>query len=688
MVVMNMNKKRLAVLSTLVAISLSGGLVYAAPSEDAVNTREIVVTATRHAEEAKAVPSAVEVITAEDIAAIGADNLTSALRLATNLNLSEAGMTGNAVSLRGMSTNHTLILIDGKRLAGEDTSITQNVYQLNRLNISDVERIEIVRGAGSALYGSDAMGGVINIITKRPDKQQTQLGLSTGTKEMANWYRFDLGKHDNISASFDMRFSKVRYNGWGADGVDYSQGVAQVTEGENSNMYGNKQYYNFDIGFDLGNTKELRFQASHMKERLNATYADTYMPMSMGGVPMTHWTSKDKKETFRNNMNSYSLEYTGKTERGDYQLRTYYSKLKKDSLLSYQKGGISPMRTLYDFDKAEYEQFITEGRNTMQLDDNHLLTFGGEYRYDSYRGTRLGDGGTNLGQITVNGVSKDISEESTSSFAAYIQDEWMVGDKLLIIPALRFDYHNTFGSHYSPKVGMTYNLNDDVRIKASYGKGFKAPTISELYMAMHRAMGTMGMVNVYGNPDLKPEESTSYDISIEAEKGNNFGKLTYFVNDVKNLISTSDYTYSYSPSGMEINASYINVDKASIDGVELEFGRHLSDRLTFRVVNTYLDATDDATGKRLNSRAENIISARLEYNDNKQDSFGIMLWNDYVTNYRYSGKDYDYNSLNICFTKEFGNMEAYFGVDNVLNKEVGDLYIDGRQWRLGVSMTI
>lgn len=139
---------------------------------------------------------------------------------------------------------------------------------------------------------------------------------------------------------------------------------------------------------------------------------------------------------------------------------------------------------------------------------------------------------------------------------------------------------------------------------------------------------------------------------------------------------------------MEINASYINVDKASIDGVELEFGRHLSDRLTFRVVNTYLDATDDATGKRLNSRAENIISARLEYNDNKQDSFGIMLWNDYVTNYRYSGKDYDYNSLNICFTKEFGNMEAYFGVDNVLNKEVGDLYIDGRQWRLGVSMTI
>lgn len=680
MVVMKMNKKRLAVLTTLVAISLSGGLVYASPSEEAVDTREVVVTATRHAEEVKAVPSAVEIITAEDIQAIGADNLTSALRMATNLNLSEAGMTGNAVSLRGMSTNHTLILIDGKRMAGEDTSVTQNVYQLNRLNISDVERIEIVRGPGSALYGSDAMGGVINIITKRPDKQQTQIGLSTGSRETANWYNFDLGKQGKVSASFDMRFSKVRENGFDASG---SSDDTYTYIGDNTNMYGNKQYYNLDIGYDLGNTKELRFQTSYMKERLSAKYAD----VSMMGMM---YSTKDKHERFDNERKDISLEYTGKTKRGDYQLRAYYSKLKKDSELFNSRssfpgmmetilGGMYPK---YDFDKAEYDQFVLEGRNTMQLNDEHLLTFGGEYRYDGYEGTRLGDGASNVTSITQNGVTKDSSEESTNSYAAYVQDEWMIGDKLLVIPALRFDHHNTYGSNFSPKIGMTYNMNRDVRVKASYGKGFKAPTISELYMAMHRAMGG-STVNVYGNPDLEPEKATSYDISIEAEKNGNFGKLTYFASDVSNLITTE----TKFENGV-YNGRYVNVDKAEIDGIEAELGRHFNDNWTFRVVNTYLDAVDKSDNSRLEGRAENILSLRLEYNDCKEDAFGMMLWSDIVSGYRYDDKNHDYSLTNICFTKEFGNVEAYFGIDNIFDKVVDDLYIDGRQWRLGVSMTI
>lgn len=683
MVVMKMGKKRLAALTALVAISLSGGLVYASPSEEAVNTREVVVTATRHAEEVKAVPSAVEVITAEDIKAIGADNLTSALRMATNLNLSEAGMTGNAVSLRGMSTNHTLILIDGKRMAGEDTSVTQNVHQLNRLNINEVERIEIVRGAGSALYGSDAMGGVINIITKRSDKQQTQIGLSTGSREMANWYRFDLGKQGKVSASFDMRFSKVRENGWDTSS---SSSSSSTYIGENSNMYGPKQFYNLDLTYDLGNTKKLRFQGSYMKERLSATYADVLSHSMMGSLR----TTKDKHERFDNERKEFSLEYTGKTERGDYQLRTYYSRLDKDSELFNNRdtfrgpmemilGGMYPR---YDFDKARYDQFVIEGRNTMQLNDEHLLTFGAEYRYDAYEGTRLGDGASNVTSITQNGLTKDSSEASTNSYAAYVQDEWMIGDKLLVIPAVRFDHHNAYGSHFSPKVGMTYNMNSDVRVKASYGKGFKAPTVSELYMAMHRAMGG-STVNVYGNPDLEPEKSTSYDISIEAEKNGNFGKLTYFANDVSNLITTE----TKFENGV-YNGKYVNVNEAEIDGIEAEVGRHFDENWTFRVVNTYLDAVDKSDDSRLEGRAKNITSLRLEYNDRKEDAFGAMLWSDIVSGYRYDDKNHDYTMTSICFTKEFGKYEAYFGIDNIFDKEVDDLYIDGRQWRLGVSMTL
>lgn len=111
-----------------------------------------------------------EVITQEEMKEKGAYNVRDALKLVNGLDVQEAAMVGNNVSLRGMGTNATLILVDGRRLASEDSGQTMNVYELNRMNIHSVDRIEIVRGSGSALYGSDAMGGVINIITKKTRK--------------------------------------------------------------------------------------------------------------------------------------------------------------------------------------------------------------------------------------------------------------------------------------------------------------------------------------------------------------------------------------------------------------------------------------------------------------------------------------------------------------------------------------
>ena len=127
---------------------------------------ETVVTATKTKLEEKKVPMSTEVITQEEMKEKGAYNVRDALKLVNGLDVQEAAMVGNNVSLRGMGTNATLILVDGRRLASEDSGQTMNVYELNRMNIHAVDRIEIVRGSGSALYGSDAMGGVINIITK------------------------------------------------------------------------------------------------------------------------------------------------------------------------------------------------------------------------------------------------------------------------------------------------------------------------------------------------------------------------------------------------------------------------------------------------------------------------------------------------------------------------------------------
>lgn len=120
------------------------------------------------------------VIKEEDIKKGGAYNVRDVLKPLTRLNVMEAGMTGNQVSIRGMGTSSTLILIDGRRLAGEDSGSTMNVYELNRMSLDEVECIEVMRGAGSGLYGSNAMGGVINIIIKKNKKAGGYVGTWLG----------------------------------------------------------------------------------------------------------------------------------------------------------------------------------------------------------------------------------------------------------------------------------------------------------------------------------------------------------------------------------------------------------------------------------------------------------------------------------------------------------------------------
>ena len=196
-----------AIFSTLVAPT------YVTHAMDASDNNIVVVTAPKRAETIKNSPAAVQVITQADMKRLGADTVESALQLSDNINLSEAGMTGNQVMIRGMESRHSLVLVNGRRLAGEDASNTTNVYTLRRINLDQVNRIEIVRGPSSALYGSDAMGGIINIITKQPtdttDMLQS-LGVSSGTKHEQAYYALSSGNQGRWNASFNMNVTKER----------------------------------------------------------------------------------------------------------------------------------------------------------------------------------------------------------------------------------------------------------------------------------------------------------------------------------------------------------------------------------------------------------------------------------------------------------------------------------------------
>lgn len=667
-------KKQQTLLTLSVLLGLSSP-VYAQDiqNNDVINTPDVVVTATRTQEEVKAVPQTVEVITKEDIEQLGATDVYSALRLAANVDVTSAGMAGHNVMIRGMSTNHTLILIDGKRFAGEDTSATQNVYALGRLSLSNIERIEIVRGSASAQYGSDALGGVINIITKKSKEPSVMVGISTGSEAINNYYHIDFGKQGNFSSTFDMRFSDIRKNMQAGD--------------EGSNYYGPIQDFNFAGTWDLGNDKEIDLTLGYYNEHTKADYADKY---TSTGV---FQTSKDKKEWYDYRRYDYSLGYSGKTDNSDYMIRTFYSRLdKENNLYNYRDNFPEQMENIlgsmypkYDWDKSTYTLWGIEGKNTIQLNDNHLLTFGGEYRQNKVEGTRLSDGGDNVHQVSQSGngivSNKYYSDKEINTWAGYIQDEWQVNDKLLVIPSVRYDHDSSFGGEVTPKIGATYFISDNSRIKANWGKDFKAPTISELYMAMHRAMGGQ-TVNVYGNPDLKPEKSTSWDISFEAEKDNNFGKLTYFNNDVKNLITTKQIGSSY------YDQSYVNVDEAEIDGVEMEIGRNLDDKWTIKATSNWLDATDKVSGDRLDNRAKNMTTLQLLYDDHDDWGYSAILWQQWANKYHYDDNDYNFTTTNFVFNKKFGEgNRVYAGVDNIFDKKISDIGLDGMIWRLGAEWT-
>ena len=204
----NLVWNRTSFLSAAVFIALMTSFGSASAAD--VQTKDVVVTANKTAMKVRTSPAAVEIITEKEIKTLGFNDVRSVLAYASNIDLSRAVMTGNAVRIRGMNSDHTLILVDGRRMAGEDTRSTANSYALQRLSVNDIERIEIVRGPSSALYGSDAIGGVINIITKVPTKMGITMGINTGTYNTATFLHANLGKHGRWTTAFDARLDSKR----------------------------------------------------------------------------------------------------------------------------------------------------------------------------------------------------------------------------------------------------------------------------------------------------------------------------------------------------------------------------------------------------------------------------------------------------------------------------------------------
>ena len=619
-----------------------------------VVTDEVVVTASRTEQEIKETPSAVEVITREDIDKMGAENLAQALQLALGIDTQENAMVGNRSSIRGMNTNQTLILVDGRRVRTENTSETMNFYELKRINMDDVERIEIVRGAASSLYGSEALGGVINVIKKHPGKMQTAVTLDWTSRQSDEGIRFDSGKLGKWALSGSFKHMDVREQGTDAG----------------SNMYGKKNFFNLDGRMEMTKDKWLDVFFDYLTE-------DLYMKDSL-----TQGTDYDHKRF------STGIKYSGRDKRGDYEMQVYYTYFDK-----HQRTRERANHSLNSFDDLKFNSLIFDGRRSIQVAKDHLLTFGGEYRKEDYESTRIK--GTNT--RTLEGVTNQLGNSSMDYTAFYLQDEWLASPRWLIIPSLRWDYNSEFGNELTGKLGTTYKITKDVRFKANIGTAYRAPTASELYFSWHHTPNARMDVQINGNPNLKPEKALNFDLGFEMEKDKTFGKITYFHNKVDDLINIDTVMSRLPgfPPRVLATGTYRNIDSATMQGVELEVRQALGGGFSVRGLYTYLDARDGKTGERLAGRPYHKASLQLSYDDAKH-GWNATLWNDWTAGYRYGEtvgrrtvyKDASLSILNFVVGKKINDhFSAYLGVDNIFDKESDALAYDGRIWRGGVNMT-
>jgi outer membrane receptor for ferrienterochelin and colicins len=646
---------------------------------------EVITTATRTEQTVKDTPSTVQVIKREDIELRQNQTLGDVLKDAMGVTVFKDFQGRSQFRIRGSESRHVLLMIDGRRIGGELSFNSANAQEMDRIRMDNVERVEIIRGPAGALYGSDAMGGVVNVITKKPTKNEGRL-----LYEYAAWDGME-------KAGPNMQFYYQGVNdaqnfAWSVSAAQHKPRPFFLEDGTTANYYGKEQPIALSGTYTFNNGNHLKVEYSKLWEELDSNTIFKSMHPKMPDIPQN--IRNDDTRT------DWSLEYGGKDAKQDWQVRAYRSKYDKDySSYSTVKMGPGPAQTyLSKFDLVERTISVLEGRNSWHVGDNHLMTAGLEWRKDESEGTRIKKPNS-LGKPVSYGKLKGISDGAAMRYRAfYIQDEIKAGQKLLMIPSLRYDWSDKFDSQLTPRLGITYKVKDDMRIKGVIGKGYKTPTVNELYHNWEMFKSMMGDPGEYwkGNPDLQPEKSTDYEISLEKDWDKTSARMGLFRNDVKDLLA--DY---WNGEYININGSkdklmrYRNVDQATIQGFESEVSHNITDALKLRLGYLYLDAKDKQLDRRLEGRPRHQINVGITYRPLKS-SWNINL--DLVTlrdmlkkegsaaNTRYITQSY--SIVNMMAEKNMTkDAMFYIGVDNLTDYtdyghgNVGRVYRSGVQYK-------
>jgi vitamin B12 transporter len=535
--------------SAVAALAAEG----AGSPESADSVESVIVAATRLPTPESEIASSVTVITAEDIAARQERSLPDILKDVPGLNIVRTGGPGGqtVVFMRGTNSNHTKVLVDGIDVS--DPSNSTASFDFSQFLTQDIERVEVLRGPQSGLYGSDAIGGVINVITKSGQgPAQFQASAEGGSFETFNQ-----------TAGVRGSVEQFHYN---ANVEHFHSGATPVTpldllapgETRNDDYYDNLTAAT-KLGYDVVQNFDVGLVARYTNSHLRVTGDDFSTFPTFPAAQQTRTSTSE----YYSRATAHLVSFDGFL---DQTLGVAYTRKRTSTLepASAQEGLATGERTKIDWQGA------------LKFTQAHTLVLGAEHARDE--------------------ISEPISASNQiDSGYAELQSQLIRG--LYSAINARYDKNDRFGGKVTYRVAPAYVIpGTGTKLKASVGSGFKAPTLSELFQSYPAFF-------FIANPNLRPETSTGYDVGVEqALVGETLRVgVTYYYNRVRKLIVSAP-----SPDG--INITYANIGRAHTDGVESFFAYNPVKAITLRADYTYTQATDDGTGQELLRRPKHKAS--------------------------------------------------------------------------------
>ena len=600
---------RLSVLSLVLAGTFPLNAALAQDTDaPSVDLGTMVVTASGFEQSIKQAPASISVITREELEQKSISSLTDALTDVPGVDVeASAGKTGGLnISIRGMPSDYTLVLIDGRRqnVAG---NITPNGFGETSTSflppVNSIERIEVIRGPMSTLYGSDAMGGVVNIITRKvADKWHGSVTADTTfeTNDAGDSRKLDLylsGPIIKDRLGLTLRGSKFKRDASEMEPTGNHGGEIISSRGPNP-VEADIHSLGARLTLTPNRNHDFWFDIESSRQKYDNSQAQ------LGTIGVRGYTEEQ-----RFNQDQYTLAHTGRFSFGTLDSSIMYST--RETLGRTIPEG-TPGKAPGGHRELEANNLVIDTKLT-SLIGNHMLTVGGQFWEAEMK----------------DGVAPAPYEHT--QYALFAEDEWQITNSFAATFGLRYDHHDMFGSHVSPRAYAVWNVNDNWILKGGVSRGYKTPRLDQLTPGINGFRG-QGTIPTIGTPTLKPETSTNFEIGAIYDSNNGFMVgVTAFHNDFKDRISSGNQVLNCSWEGAEnrpgcVDHGYwpnvdfydqtINVDKATTQGIELVTAIDITDALTLTANYTYLDSEQKSgpnEGQPLSDASKHAVNARLNW---------------------------------------------------------------------------